>query len=58
MHVPEGLKVRPDPRRDNLIPLHNPMLVIVTCDIVFGRKIEFPKMWDLYWNDVKKVHPW
>ncbi len=33
------------------------MIAIITCDITSQRKIEFPRMWDLYWTDQKSVRP-
>lgn len=51
------LKVIPDPRRENLHPPYMPMLTLIACDITSHRKIEFTRMWDLYWKDAKDVHP-
>lgn len=56
MRVPE-LKVKTDPNRVNNQAPHMPMLTIITCDIIAKRKIEFPLMWDLYWNKPEEVHP-
>ncbi|MCW3467105.1 patatin-like phospholipase family protein [Chitinophaga nivalis] len=55
--VPPGLRVRPDASRVVASPPANPMLSIITCDVVTGRKIEFPRMWDLYWAKMKDIHP-
>jgi NTE family protein len=30
---------------------------IITCDITSQNRIEFPAMWDLYWDDERRVHP-
>lgn len=56
MRVP-ALQVKPDPRRENNLPPHMPMLTIITCDILAGVKVEFPRMWDLYWKNQEDVHP-
>jgi NTE family protein len=56
MRVPE-LTVHPDPQRTNNHPPFMPMLTLITCDITSGRKIEFTRMWDLYWATEKDVHP-
>ena len=56
MRVPE-LAVKPDERRTNNHPPYMPMLTLIACDISSGRKIEFTRMWDLYWADEKEVHP-
>lgn len=56
MRVPE-LSVKPDPRRTNNHPPYMPMLTLIACDIVSSRKIEFTRMWDLYWANESEVHP-
>lgn len=56
MQVPQ-LKVRPDYRRPNQQPPHMPMMTLITCDIIAKIKIEFPRMWDLYWDKEEQVHP-
>lgn len=56
-HVPPDLKVKEDKRRKDNGPLTTPMMAIITSDITSERKIQFPKMWDLYWKDMKDVHP-
>ena len=56
MRVPE-LAVRPDPNREINEPPHMPMLTLIACDINSRRKIEFTRMWDLYWASEKDVHP-
>lgn len=33
------------------------MIAIITCDITSQRKIELPRMWDLYWKDQQGVRP-
>lgn len=41
--------------------LNNPVLEdflsIVTSDLTNQMKVEFPRMWSLYWDDPAKVHP-
>ena len=41
--------------------LNNPVLEdflsIVTSDLTNQMKVEFPRMWSLYWDDATKVHP-
>ncbi len=56
MRVPQ-LSLKPDPRRTNNFPPHMPMLTLITCDIIANRKIEFTRMWDLYWKRPEDVHP-
>lgn len=34
-----------------------PLITLITCDIISERKIEFTRMWDLYWSDPREVHP-
>jgi NTE family protein len=60
--VPDSLLVHRDKQRDenavgNVIPPTNPMLTIISSDISTGNKIEFPRMWDLYWSEKSKVNP-
>lgn len=60
--VPPNLNVRPDPKRDDIklgpvLAPSNPMLTIITSDITTGSKIEFPRMWDLYWCNRQDVNP-
>ena len=57
MCIPPDLQVRPDPRRSNNLPPQIPLLTLITCDIIAGRKIEFTRMWDLYWNKAEDIHP-
>lgn len=57
MRIPPGLQVKPDPRRIINQPPQMPLLTLITCDIIAGRKIEFTRMWDLYWNKAEDVHP-
>ena len=56
MRVPE-LHVKPDIRRSNNLPPHMPMLTLIACDIISNRKIEFTRMWDLYWARETELHP-
>ncbi len=57
MRLPPGLTVKPDARRPhNDAPLM-PLLTLITCDIMAERKIEFTRMWDLYWKRPEDVHP-
>ncbi len=56
MRVPE-LTVKPDPQRTNNHPPYMPMLTLIACDIVSNRKVEFTRMWDLYWSNESEVHP-
>lgn len=60
--VPTQLNVKWDQKRDeNVIgkvkPPSSPMLIIVASDLTTGNKVEFPRMWDLYWQDLKNVPP-
>ncbi len=57
MRLPRGLTVTPDPRRSNNDPPVMPLVTLITCDIIAERKIEFTRMWDLYWNKPEEVHP-
>ena len=57
MRVPAEMKVKDDPRRSNNRPPYMPMLTLITCDIIAERKIEFPQMWDLYWDKEENVKP-
>ena len=34
-----------------------PMLAIITSDITTGNKIQFPAMWDLYWDHISEINP-
>lgn len=60
--LPFGLKVTKDAVRDALLqepieaPQH-PVLIIVASDITTGNKVEFPRMWDLYWKILHDVPP-
>jgi NTE family protein len=40
-----------------VIPPGNPMLTIITSEITTGNKIEFPRMWDMYWDSTSHVNP-
>ncbi len=59
--VPEGQfrLNRPDP--EPLDDLNNPhledFLVLVTSDLTNQMKVEFPRLWSLYWTDASQVHP-
>ncbi|MES2893891.1 MAG: patatin-like phospholipase family protein [Bacteroidota bacterium] len=61
--TPDTLAVRRDDRRDKtmgdkeVIPPGMPMLTIVTSDITTGNKVEFPRMWELYWENTDQVNP-
>ncbi len=60
--VPQQLFVREDRLRDALhgsptTAPANPMLVIVASDITTGNKIEFPRMWDMFWDNLADVPP-
>lgn len=57
VRLPPGLTLKHDPRRGNHTPPDTPMITIITCDIVSECKIEFPRMWDLYWAKQEEVHP-
>lgn len=57
MRLPPGLSVKPDPRRENNEAPMMPLLTLITCDIIAERKIEFIRMWDLYWKRPEEVHP-
>ncbi len=60
--VPATLKVKRDDKRDESVTGEvtapsSPMLIIIASDISTGNKVEFPRMWDLYWQDLKEVPP-
>jgi NTE family protein len=59
--TPPGLQVRRDANRDNvdenITPPSSPMLIIVASDITTGSKIEFPRMWKMYWEKLADVNP-
>ena len=55
--VPPGLKVKRDPKRFMNDPPDTPILTIIVSDITAERKIEFPRMCDLYWRHLKDIHP-
>jgi len=55
--IPEGLHLRegrtdPEPTKDLKADI-----TLITSDIITQNKIEFPKMWDLFILDDKKIHP-
>lgn len=52
--IPPNLQVV---NRTNVSSPSTPMIAIVASDITSERKIEFPRMWDLYWKDKKDIHP-
>jgi NTE family protein len=58
---PPDLSVRHDKNRDKDLlivnPPSKPMLTIITSDITTGNKIEFPRMWDLYWDKKENANP-
>lgn len=60
--TPPNLHVRRDELRDlttpvnkEVVPPSTPMLTIITSDIFTGNKIEFPRMWNMYWKDMASV---
>ncbi|MCC6411540.1 MAG: patatin-like phospholipase family protein [Saprospiraceae bacterium] len=60
--VPEGkFKLRSEANNESLKDLNNPkpenFLVLVTSDITNKMKVEFPRMWNLYWDDAGKLNP-
>jgi len=60
--VPEGkFRLRSEATNESLHDLNNPkpenFLVLVTSDITNQMKVEFPRMWNLYWDDPAKVNP-
>jgi NTE family protein len=55
--IPPKLKTLPDENGNNRATPSTPMIAIVASDITSERKIEFPRMWDLYWKDKKDIHP-
>ena len=57
MRLPPGLSVKFDSRRPNNEAPVMPLLTLITCEIIAERKIEFPRMWDLYWKRPEDVHP-
>jgi len=57
MRLPAGMTVAEDTRRTNNEAPLMPLLTLITCDIVAERKIEFTRMWDLYWQKPEDVHP-
>jgi NTE family protein len=61
-NIPPNLKVRRDEMRDatvvgEITPPSSPMLIIVASDITTGNKIEFPRMWDMFWKTTRDVDP-
>ena len=59
---PASLQVRKDEQRDKgvegmVTPPTNPMIVIVASDVTTGNKIEFPRMWNMYWDNPADVPP-
>ncbi len=57
MRIPPGMTVKPDERRTNNRAPVMPLVTLITCDIIAERKIEFTRMWDLYWKTPEEVHP-
>jgi len=60
--VPEGEFRFADPEpgmslEDLNKPVLEDFLSIVTSDLTNQMKVEFPRMWALYWDDPAKVHP-
>lgn len=62
---PADLVLRPDEKRDIEHAAEEkkpgtpdkPMLTIIASDLTTGNKIEFPRMWDLYWANRHDVNP-
>lgn len=56
-----GFHLREGAEPTNLKDLNNPkmedFLVLVTSDITNQMKVEFPRMWRLYWRDAAEVNP-
>ena len=53
-------KPGPAPQKVNqqqVAPPDTPMLAIITSDITTGNKIQFPAMWDLYWDQISQINP-
>lgn len=55
--VPPNLKTLPDENGNERPTPSTPMIAIVASDITSERKIEFPRMWDLYWTSKTAIHP-
>lgn len=58
---PGGFMLRRQEDAEPLGDLNSPQLesflVLVTSDITNQMKVEFPRMWNLYWDDPQKVNP-
>lgn len=58
---PGGFRLRRHQNPEDLADLNNPklenFLVLVTSDITNQIKVEFPRMWRLYWKDEESVNP-
>ncbi len=58
---PGGFRLRRSENPEDLSDLNNPklenFLVLVSSDITNQIKVEFPRMWNLYWPDEESVNP-
>lgn len=58
---PGGFKLRREENQEDLGDLNAPkmenFLVLVASDITNQIKVEFPRMWNLYWPDEESVNP-
>jgi len=58
---PGGFRLRRSDNPEDLSDLNNPrmenFLVLVTSDITNQIKVEFPRMWNLYWAKEEDVNP-
>lgn len=57
--LPKGLKLRDGKQGKDALKNLNPDVTLITSDIITENKIEFPKMWDLFTDDMrdKALHP-
>ncbi|NHM08028.1 hypothetical protein G4D82_12420 [Flavobacterium sp. CYK-4] len=59
--VPKDLKLEPptptNHRKPDELPPRVPRLAFITADITTQNKIEFPRMWPLYYDDLQSVNP-
>lgn len=59
--VPEGFKLEKPTltnfRKPDEIPPRIARLAFITADITTQNKIEFPRMWPLYYDDLKNINP-
>lgn len=58
---PGGFRLKRQQNPEDLSDLNNPklenFLVLVTSDITNQLKVEFPRMWRMYWKDEESVNP-